>query len=356
MTGGVHLVRGEDPSLRDRLVESLVERLLDGEDRTLALEDHTIPSRRRASTDTEDGEESDAESVEQPVFRQVVTALESPPFMTSKRVVVVREIGGCTTEQVGVLLDWLARPIETTALVLVAGGGRASTKLLKAVTEAGGETHTPEAEARGGRGESGPVGKQLAISARHAGVEISRDAVTLIERHFGEDAGRVPELVDLLHSTYGEGARLDVDDVEVYLGEAGTAPRYELANRIDAGDVPGSLAVLHRMMHSTSGAQPKPLHPLQIMATLQWHYRDLARLDDPTIATKEQAAAALGSKSPWAAKHRLDASRALGSEGLRSALGLLAQADIDLRGASGVPEQTVMEVLVARLAGLARRG
>ena len=79
------------------------------------------------------------------------------------------------------------------------------------------------------------------------------------------------------------------------------------------------------------------------------------RLDDPSLVTKEQAAEVLG-QSPWAARHRLDASRRLGSDGLREAVRLLAQADIDLRGASGVPDETVMEVLVARLASLSARG
>src|SRR5262249_5804594 len=120
------------------------------------------------------------------------------------------------------------------------------------------------------------------------------------------------------------------------------------------GDVAGALEVLHRLMRATSGKQTKGLHPLQLMMTLQFHYRALMRLDDPAIATKEQAGAGLW-QSPYSARYRVDASRRLGSDGLREAVRLLAGADVDLRGASGVPDETVMEVLVARLATLSAR-
>jgi DNA polymerase-3 subunit delta len=346
----LHLVRGDDPTLRVGVVQALVEDLLAGEDRTLALEDHTIPGRRAAGSDAEGEAGADAGSVDQPVFRQVVNALDSPPFMTSRRVVVVRDVGNLTADQVDVLVAWLAQPVETTALVLVAGGGRLSTRLTKALGAAGGQTHTPASESARDR-----VAEQLAISLDEHGIRLDKEAAARVGAHVGDDAGRLPELVDLLHSTYGDGAVLDLAAVEPYLGEAGTAARYELTNAIDSGDGAAALDVLRRLLRATSGRQKDPLHPLQIMMTLQFHYRDLLRLDDPAITTKEQAAEAIGQRSPWAAKHRLDASRRLGSEGLRDALRLLARADVDLRGGSGLPEDVVMEVLVARLAALGAR-
>ena len=51
----------------------------------------------------------------------------------------------------------------------------------------------------------------------------------------------------------------------------------------------------------------------------------------------------------------LEASKRLGGSGLREAMRLLAQAELDLRGASGLDERTVMDVLIARLAALSRR-
>jgi DNA polymerase III delta subunit len=165
----------------------------------------------------------------------------------------------------------------------------------------------------------------------------------------------VPELVELLHSTYGEGAVLDVDEIEQYLGELGTAGRFDLANALDRGDVAAALETLHRLLTATSAAQPKPMHPMQLMSTLTFHYQRLLRLDDPAIVTKEHAAEALGMRSAGGARFPLEASRKLGRDGLREAVRLLAQAELDLRGAGGLDERTVMDVLIARLAALSRR-
>jgi hypothetical protein len=94
---------------------------------------------------------------------------------------------------------------------------------------------------------------------------------------------------------------------------------------------------------------------MQVMATLVYHYQRLLRLDDPAIVTKEHAAQALGMKSAGGARFPLEASKRLASGGLREATRLLAQAELDLRGAGGLDERTVIDVLVARLAALSRR-
>ena len=347
------LVQGSDPSLRDREVQRVVDELLGGVDRSLALDDHTIDSRRRggaaadsdAPGDRDDDDSGSGASLELPTFAAVVNAVQSPPFMTDCRVVVVREIGNLTGEQGKWLAEWMADPLEGVHLVLVTGGGRVPSALDKACKAS--------ADVVGTAGEQ--TAAALASAAREARLKLTADASTRITTHLGEDAGRVPELVELLRATYGANATLDVEAVEVYLGELGTAGRFDLTNAIDRGDLGAALEVLHRLLTATSASQPKPLHPMQVMASLVFHYQRLLRLDDPSITTKEQAAEVLGMKSAGGARFPLEAARKLGSDGLREALGLLAQAELDLRGQSGLDERTAIDVLVARLAALSRR-
>src|SRR4029079_14618357 len=146
----------------------------------------------------------------------------------------------------------------------------------------------------------------LTNAAKAARLKLDSEAATRITTHLGDDAGRVPELVELLRATYGSGASLGVDDVEVYLGESGTAGRFDLTNAIDRGEMGTALEVLHRLLTATSASQPKPLHPMQVMASLVFHYQRLLRLDDPSIANKEQAAAVLGMKSANGARFPLE--------------------------------------------------
>jgi len=345
------LVQGGDPVLRDREVQRLVDELLGGEDRSFALDDHTLAGRRRAG-DSADGPDDDDDdgrasegSTELPMFAALTTALQSPPFMTSARVVVVREIGNATTEQAQWLAAWIDDPLDGIHLVLVTGGGRIPSSLDKAC-KASAQITGPPADL------TADVLKRELHDAR---LKLAPDASKQIAAHFGDDAGRVPELVELLHSTYGDDASLSLDEVEQYLGELGTAGRFDLTNAVDRGDVGSALETLHRMLTSSSGSQPKPLHPMQVMASLVFHYQRLLRLDDPSIVTKEQAATALGMKSAGGARFPLEAAKRLGSDGLRDAVKLLAQAELDLRGAGGLDDRTVMDVLVARLAALSGR-
>ncbi len=347
------LVQGSDPSLRDREVQRVVDELLDGIDRSLALDDHTIESRRRAGAaaevdtadDADDDDGSTGASLELPTFAAVVNALQSPPFMTDCRVVVVRDIGNLTSEQGKWLASWMDDPLEGVHLVLVAGGTRIPAALANACKAS--------ANVVGAAGEQ--TAATLATAVKDARLRLSSEATARIVTHLGDDAGRVPELVELLRATYGDKATLDVDAVEAYLGELGTAGRFDLTNAIDRGELGTALEVLHRLLTATSASQPKPLHPMQVMASLVFHYQRLLRLDDPAITTKEQAAEVLGMKSAGGARFPLEAARKLGSDGLREALGLLAQAELDLRGQSGFDERTAIDVLVARLAALSRR-
>jgi DNA polymerase-3 subunit delta len=347
-----YLITGKDPSLRDREVRRVIDELLGGEDRSFALDDHSMASRRRAGADEESSDDDDGadgsgrsgDSVELPAFSAITNALSSPPFMTACRVVVVREIGNLSAEQGKWLAGWIADPLEGVHLVLVAGGGRTPVALDKAA-KAHGQVTAPPSES---------TADVLQQELADAHVKLAPAAAARVAEHLGEDAGRVPELVDLWHSAYGDDVVLDVVDVDQYLGELGTAGPFDLTNAIDRGDVPRALEVLHRMLSATSASQPKPLHPMQIMASLAGHYRRLLQLDSPDVVTKEQAASVLGG-SPGAARFRLEAAKRLGTDGLREAMRLLANAELDLRGASGLDERTVIEVLIARLAALSRR-
>jgi DNA polymerase III delta subunit len=93
-------------------------------------------------------------------------------------------------------------------------------------------------------------------------------------------------------------------------------------------------------------------HPLQVMAILHQHVAKMARLDGSGATDQDSAAAVLGITSSYPAKKALDGARRLGADDLRRAIGLLATADSDLRGGTGLDELAVMEVLIARLARL----
>jgi DNA polymerase-3 subunit delta len=345
MTAAAYLVRGENPILRGEVLEQLVEELVGDDDRMLAVEELTVPGKASAGEAADDlptGAEGRAA-----VMDAALNAAQSPPFMTERRVVVVHEAGNLARDDVGGLVGYLADPLPTTVLVVVAGGGRLPKDLLDALKSVKAKELGPKAER---------TGDVLAQHLEASGLEVGPDAAKAIAGHIGEDAGRIPQLVELLVSTYGPGASLDRADVEPYLGEAGAIPAYQLTNAIEAGDVPGALDTLHRMLNAADPRQQRPMHPLQVMGMLAGSYRRIARLTDPDVRNAKDAVEALGGKvKEYPARKALEQARALGSDGVRKAFDHLFAADLDLKGARAIPEDAVMEVLVARLAALSGR-
>jgi DNA polymerase-3 subunit delta len=92
------------------------------------------------------------------------------------------------------------------------------------------------------------------------------------------------------------------------------------------------------------------------MGTLVAHYTRMLRLDGAQAADEKAAAQLLGLKgSTFPARKALTQTRRLGHEGVTRAMTLLAEADLDVRGARAWTDELVMEVLVARLSKLGGR-
>jgi DNA polymerase III subunit delta len=317
----VHLISGDDESLVLTGVTELVHRLVGDGDRSLMVDDF-------------DGAEYE--------LRAVVDAAQTPPFLTDVRVVVARDIGRFSADDVIPLVAYLGDPLDSTELVLVAGGGRVAKSLsdaLKGGTALVVDTSPPTKA----RDRMGWIEQQFAA----ADLRIDGVALQAIGAWMGEDAGRLQSVIDTLVSTYGTTQKLKVDDIRPFLGEAGGVPPWDLTDAIDRGDTTVSLSLLHRMMGSGER------HPLQVMAILQGHYTRLLKLDGSNATDEQSAARVLGIKPGYPARKALDQYRKLSGTGVTRAVGLLAQADLDLRGAKDWPESLVMEVLVARLSKLA---
>lgn len=277
--------------------------------------------------------------------RSVVDAAQTPPFLTDRRVVVARGVGRFSTADVGALVGYLGDPLPTTALVLVSGGGQLARPLVDAVRKVG---HVVDADVPGGKAR----GTWLAARLRDAAVRLDAAATHAVGDHLGEDLSRLPALLDTLASAYGPGARLGVDEVTPFLGQAGGVAPWELTDAIDRGDAAAALEHLRRLLHG--GGR----HPLVVMASLHTHFARMLRLDGaPEVTDERSAAAALGmTGSTFPARKALLQARKLGHAGIARAILLLADADLALKGTIEWSSDLILEVLVARLAAISRAG
>jgi DNA polymerase III subunit delta len=325
----VYLVRGDDDVILRDAARELIHRLLGDVDAGLAVDE--IGRDRFQPTE---GSE--------PNIAPLVQAAQTAPFLTDRRVVVGRDLEVFTrAEQVASLVAYLEDPLSTTSLVLVWAQGRVPKSLTDAVKASGGE----QVDSSPGRKIAAWVDEQLRV----AQLQLDRAGTERLIGWLGDDPQRLVGLIGTLVGAFGEGARLGVEDIEPYLGEGGGVPPWELTDALDRGDIATALAKLRRMLDG--GGR----HPLVVMATLHGHYARMLQLDGAAVRGERDAAQILSLKgSTFPARKALQQTRRLGHERIVDAISLLAAADLDLRGAKAWPEDLVLEVLVARLARLAR--
>lgn len=328
MSAPIHIIKGSDPVLVADRLSAVVDELVGERDRTETVDELS-------------GDDYECAAI---------AMAAASVSMFGERVVVARNAGRFGADEVGPLLTYLADPNPTSVVVVawekpVAVNSKPlPKKLTDAVKAAGGVIHDSDPPVQA-KQRSAWLDSRLTDSP----VALTPAAKQLIADRFGEDVGRVGGVLGVLEASFPAGTKLGPDDVEPFLGDAGSVPPWELTDAIDGGNVALAVERLQRMLRGDR-------HPLQVMATLQTHYERILRLDGAGCRSEADAAALLGMKgSTFPAKKALGAANRLGGKGVASAIRLLARADADLRGASAWQPELVMEVLVARLARLSGR-
>ena len=279
------------------------------------------------------------------VISSVLEALNTPPFLVARRVVVVRDAQALAADEVAPLLSWMQHPASDVSLLLAVVGAK-SNKLVKAA----GEVIEVNVGTR--------VKERVAfVNEKMTEYRVNVDDFTAahISERVGDDVARVDSIARLLASVYGS-APLNLAHVEPYLGDAGAVPEWDLTDALESGDATTAITVARRMLDSRGRVG------VQIIFMLQRYYLRMARLDGAPVTSADQAAQLLG-MNPFGAKKLLSTAGRMGTERISDAVRLIAQADLDLKGGvsyggkdldtdQDVTDLTVIEVLVARLARL----
>jgi len=320
----IHLLNGDNAALLSEAMSKLIDELVGDGDRTLLVDEH---------------------NTDEYTIDHVVDGARTLPFLTDRRIVVARGANRFSVDDLSTLVSYLEDPSPTSTIVVEWGGGRVPKKLADAIKACGGAKTGTGAPVQA-RARQSWLDERLAESA----VALEPRAKRAVADHLGEDMGRLGGLLTVLESTFGPGVGLSESDVEPFLGQSGSVPTWDLTDALDKGDIAVALSVLARLLGAGG------MHPLQIMAILYRHYERMLMLDGAGVRDEKAAATMLGMKgSTYPAKKALAQSRRLGSEPIAKAIRLLAAADLDLKGESGLETNTIVEILVARLAQLAAR-
>jgi DNA polymerase-3 subunit delta len=324
------VVVGSDATMVYDALHNAVAAALGELDPSFALQDFTV---------------KDVTNAGESVISAVMEALNTPPFLVARRVVVVRDAQALLSDEVAPLLNWMQSPAPDVVLVLAVVGAK-SNKLVKAAQNV--------IEVNVGARSKDRV---AFVSDKMGEYRVTVDAASAakIADQVGDDVSRVDSLARLLASIYGS-APLNLSHVEPYLGDAGGVPEWDLTDALESANAAKAITVARRMLDSKGRAG------VQIIFVLQRYYLRMARLEGAPVSNAEEAAQLLG-MNPFGAKKLLAMANRMGSERISDAIHLIANADVDLKGGvsyggkdlntdQDVTDLTVIEVLVARLARL----
>jgi DNA polymerase-3 subunit delta len=265
----------------------------------------------------------------------VIDAYTTPPFLVDRRIVVVRDAGRLDKEGVARLIAAIDPPSPGAALVLVKGSKAIPAAIVKKASALG---RVVDVSIR----KSAAKREFVAEHLRHAAVRLSSGAQKLLEAHLGEDLGRLDGILATLAAAYGEGVSVDEAMLAPFLGTKGSVPIFDLTDALESGNIAVALGIVGRMMG------PGGISGHEILASIDNHVTRAARLQGAAVGTGDDAAALLKIHA-FPAKKALNLARRLDVEALSDCLRLIMEADLSLKGRSGLDEQLVIEILVARL-------
>ena len=248
--------------------------------------------------------------------------LTTPPFLVDRRVVVVRDAGRLDAADAARLVDV---PRGPPALHRAGARGRGRDGARR--PGQGGRPRRRGRRRRGRRtrGDRGPGGWPSSLN--EAPVRLDARPPPALERStWARTSAAWRGSSRPLAAAYGEGATVGADELEPFLGEAGSVPPWDLTDAIDAGTRPPPWPPCTACSAPAGGRAPSSWRSCTGTS------RPCCRLDGADVARPEDAAALLGLRSTYPAKKALRAVPPAGPRAASQAVTLIADADLDVRG------------------------
>jgi DNA polymerase-3 subunit delta len=259
---------------------------------------------------------------------EVLNALETPSLLGGRRLVIVRDANDLLKETVDALARYIESPAPDSVLVLIALG---RTRLDPVVAHAGARVVL-----------DAPKGRRLVGWIRRRAAEHSlkiddRAAWALIDSVGGE-LRDLDAALSQLTSALGAGAHVTAADVARAFPRVADQRIYVLTDAVGDRRLPVAMTNLRRLLEQGED-------PLVLLGALAGQVRRMLRARRYVDAGTSAVADALGLPS-WRAERLARQARAYREPELISAMGALAEADVEIKGGDLPPEAALERAVV----------
>jgi DNA polymerase-3 subunit delta len=260
--------------------------------------------------------------------------LETLPFLSARRLVVINAADPFVTKYRPALEKYFTHPAENGILVLEVKTWASNTKLNKLTPPAGSIICNSLAASRLPqwcmKWSSAQYGKELTTPAAHLLVDL-----------VGEEMGILDQELAKLAVYVGKSEKIDADDVDCLVGNCREQNVFKILEAIGEGHSKEALTMLERLLDEGQ-------EPLAVLGAMSWQLRRLAqcgRLVGQGMPLRA-ALQRVGYFRPGAEQQL----RHLGRRRLSKLYDWMLEANSGMKGGSQLPARTVMERLVTQLA------
>lgn len=271
------------------------------------------------------------------VFAAVHDELQTLPFLSPRRLVVVENADPFVTRHRAALEKYVADPAPNGVLVLDVKSWPANTRLAKLV------------DASATLACKAPTGQRLPewcarrASAAH-GKQLSAAAAGMLVDLVGADLGLLDQELAKLAVYTGEAARIDVGDVDKVVGSSRAESTWKILDALAAGRPAEALEILDRLFDQGEDE-------LRVLGAFSMQLRRLAQAYRLTQQGRPLAAALADvGVPPFAVRAAEQQLRHVGRRRADRLYDWLVETNQGLKGGSALPDRTQLERLVVRLA------
>jgi DNA polymerase-3 subunit delta len=293
--------------------------------------------RSRALGDDADEQAVSLHAGDKATFAEVFDELDTVPFFFPRRLVVIDNADPFVTKHRSELEKRVGQLPATGVLVLDVKTWAANTKLAKLVPNE--RTLVCKAPAPF-KMPQWCADWSLATYRK----QLPTPAAQLLVELVGPDMGQLDQELLKLSTFVGAKAKIDAADVDKLVGSSRGENIWKIFDSIAVGDVRAALGILHRLFDHGEDAH-------RILGAFSSHLRKLAAAAR-LVSQGSSVGAALEKAGvmPFGLKGAEQQMRHLGRRRLDKLYDQLLQMNLDLRGNSVLPEQTLFERFILQLA------
>lgn len=313
---GVVVLFGEESQLKQEVIHSLVQSVLQGDELGLA---------RFVGKDVE--------------LKTVFDELRTVSMFSAGRMVVVDDADEFVSKYRSQIEDYVDRPSKGSLLVLDVKSFPSNTRLAKKVAAVG---LALECKPLSGAKLNAWL---IARAKSKYDLQLTRDGAALIVELAGDSLGLLSQEISKLAAYVGDRSRIGVEDVRALVGGWRAETTWVMLNAVRDNDLNRALMCLDKLMLAG-----EPV--LKILGGITFVFRKLAKsTDDSRMGTPLRVALKEAGVFPSEIDSAERYLRRIGRARAERIIERIAETDFRLKGASRLPDRVELEQLLIWLAG-----